>query len=270
MKISEVIERIKTYSVGETRFDRTCDVVICGETDREVTGIVTTFMATVEVIQKARALGANFIITHEPTWFTGMDTADWCAEDSVYQAKKKLLDESGITIWRYHDYMHAAKGDMIYQGMMDKLGWQNYLTPDQRAPWVYDIPATTVRGLAEELKQKLDMTAIQLIGDPELPVHRVIMLVGGGSLGLGTEQMPMQAMEQYDAQVMLTGDITEWTTCAYIRDAAQMGMPRAMLKMGHNRSEEGGMEFMPQWLPALIDNAAWVKFVEAGEPFTYL
>ena len=35
----------------------------------EVKGVVSTFMATVDVIRQAIDLGANFIITHEPTWF---------------------------------------------------------------------------------------------------------------------------------------------------------------------------------------------------------
>ena len=50
-----------------------------------------------------------------------------------------------------------------------------------------------------------------------MPVNKVLILVGGGSLGLGVEEMPMQAMEQTHADVMLCGDVTEWTTCAYIR-----------------------------------------------------
>lgn len=48
----------------------------------------------------------------------------------------------------------------------------------------------------------------------------------------------MQAMEQTHADVMLCGDVTEWTTCAYIRDAMQLGQNKAMIKLGHERSEE--------------------------------
>lgn len=90
-------------------------------------------MATVEVIREAAAKGVNFIITHEPTWFTGRDVPDWCAEDSTYLAKRRLIDETGMTIWRYHDHMHAAAGDRIYWGVADKLGWNQYLVPGQKA-----------------------------------------------------------------------------------------------------------------------------------------
>ena len=79
------------------------------------------------------------------------------------------------------------------------------------SPWLYEIPQTTLVDLAADLKRKLDMTTLQTIGDPEMPVNKVLILVGGGSLGLGVEEMPMQAMEQTHADVMLCGDVTEWT-----------------------------------------------------------
>ena len=219
MKIQEVIDRVLTDSTGETRIAPTCDQLITGDPQQEVKGIAVTFMATVEVIREAAAKGVNFIITHEPTWFTGRDVPDWCAEDSTYLAKRRLIDETGMTIWRYHDHMHAAAGDRIYWGVADKLGWNQYLVPGQKAPWLYEIPQTTLADLAADLKRKLDMTTLQTIGDP---------------------------------------------------DAMQLGQNKAMIKLGHERSEEAGMEYMATWLPDLIDHCCPVIFIDAKEPFVYL
>ena len=55
----------------------------------EVKGVVSTFMATVDVIRQAIDPGANFIITHEPTWFSGADDTEWLSDDPVYLEKKK-------------------------------------------------------------------------------------------------------------------------------------------------------------------------------------
>ena len=176
MKIQEVIDRVLTDSTGEIRIAPTCDQLMTGDPQQEVKGIAVTFMATVEVIREAAAKGVNFIITHEPTWFTGRDVPDWCAEDSTYLAKRRLIDETGMTIWRYHDHMHAAAGDRIYWGVADKLGWNQYLVPGQKAPWLYEIPQTTLVDLAADLKRKLDMTTLQTIGDPEMPVNKVLVL----------------------------------------------------------------------------------------------
>ena len=95
-------------------------MIISGSGDNRVKGIVTTFMATVDVIRKAIEIGANMIITHEPTYFTGSDRTDWLMGDEVYNAKKKLLDDNNIVIWRYHDHMHMAKTDRIYDGLLKK------------------------------------------------------------------------------------------------------------------------------------------------------
>ena len=133
----------------------------------------------------------------------------------------------------------------------------------------YQLPATTVRALAEELKEKLHMDVIQIVGDPETPVERAGILVGGGSLGLGREAMPMELMEREKLDVLICGEILEWTICAYVRDAAMLGMHKALIIPGHNRTEEAGMKYLPEWLEPLAPGIP-INFVEAGEPFSYL
>ena len=98
MKVREVVDRI-VAATQTPPLDKTCDVLIAGEWEREVTGIVTTFMATVDVIRDAITRGANLIITHEPTYFTGWDTVDWLENDEVYLLKKRLIDLSNRIVF---------------------------------------------------------------------------------------------------------------------------------------------------------------------------
>lgn len=88
MTVQETINRICDAMCGGFHIKPTCDVLAAGSYDTEVTGIVTTFIPSIEVIRKTIELGANFIISHEPTWFNGVDKTDWCENDSVYLAKK--------------------------------------------------------------------------------------------------------------------------------------------------------------------------------------
>ena len=268
--VQEVIDRILDDMCGGPKFETTCDIISVGSPDTEVTGVATTFMATFDVIREAVRQGKNFSITHEPTWFTGMDETEWCREDSVYLAKRKYLEDNGVTVWRLHDHLHMGSGtDYIYEGLLEELGWKEYLLPDEASPWVYEIPETTVRGLADFFKQKLDMSTIQIIGDPDMTVRRVGILVGGGSLGLGVEQMPMQVMERDRLDLMVAGDIYEWTLPAYINDAYQMGFHKAMLTLGHERTEEAGMKYMAGWLRERFSDFP-IDFIDAREPFRYL
>lgn len=268
--VQEVIDKILLDMCGGPKFETTCDIISVGSPDNEVTGVACTFMATFDVIQEAVRQGKNFIITHEPTWFTRTDETEWCQEDSVYLAKRKYLEERGVTIWRLHDHMHmGSKTDYIYEGLMEELDWRRYLQPDEACPWIYEIPETTVRGMVDFFKQKMGMDTIQIIGDPDMKVKRVGILVGGGSLGLGTEHMPMQVMERNKLDLMVVGDITEWTICAYINDAYQMGFNRAMLTLGHERSEEVGMKYLATWLRERFSDFP-ISFIDAKEPFKYL
>ena len=223
-----------------------------------------------ELYEELVRIGANLIITHEPTWFTGNDATDWCAQDSVYLAKRNYLEEHGITVWRLHDHMHLGSDkDYIYEGLLSELGWHQYLLPDEKYPWIYEVPQTTVGELAAFFKEKLDMRTIQIIGAPEMKVKRLGILVGGGSLGFGSEPMPMEVMERNQLDLLVVGDITEWTICAYINDAYQMGLHRAMLTLGHERSEEAGMKHLAPWLKERFTDLP-VSFVDAKEPFKYL
>lgn len=266
MRVKEAVDRMITASQTPP-LSPTCDQLIAGDWDAEVTGMVTTFMATIEVIKQTIALGANLIITHEPTYFTGRDTTEWLQEDEVYLLKKKLIEDHKINIWRFHDHMHITKPDLIYAGLNKELGWGPYLNPKQRH--CYTIPETTVEELSNFLKGKLNVKVAQIIGDKDVVVKNVGILVGGGSLGLGVEEMPMQMMRENHLDVLVCGEILEWTACAYVRDAAQLGFNRAMIILGHNRTEEVGMKYLPDWLKTILpDMPIW--FVESGEPFSYL
>lgn len=268
MNVKEVVEIILKVNGGK-KFEKTCDQLIEGSWDQQVTGIVTTFMATVEVIRKTIDSGCNLIITHEPTYFTGSDDREWLASDPVYQEKRTLINKNRISIWRYHDHMHHGNKDLIYAGLLKELGWTDYLDKKLPEPHCYSIPVTTLSELVVFLKKTLGLNVVRVIGDLKMKCSRVGILVGGGSLGLGQENMPAKLMHDQHLDVMICGDITEWTLSAYIRDAAAMGFNKAMVVVGHERSEETGMKEMAFWLQPLTVKIP-VIFIDSGEPFIYL
>lgn len=274
MTVREIVDGIiKKTGVEPLPSERTCDQLMTGSFTMEVTKVVTTFMATVEVIQKAIELGANFIITHEPTWFTGSDKTDWLAQDPVYLKKRELIEEHNIAIWRFHDHMHMASEDGIYRGFDLEFDWAKYKLQNivgfEHFGGCYKIPGITLKELSLFFKDKLDMGVMQIVGNPNMIVERVGVLVGGGSLGLGVEEMPMKLMHENQLDLLICGDITEWTISAYVRDAAAMGMNKGMLILGHERSEEMGMKHLGSWMKDIVGDLE-IVFIDAGEPFLYL
>ena len=282
MTVQELICRIKEKTGASIPDEATCDKLMAGNPDMEVKKIGCTFMATVDVIREAAAQGVNMIITNEPTWFTGKDDIDWVLDDAVYREKKKLIEETQIAIWRFHDHMHIGKTDEIYTGFDREFGWESYrIAPKEGAKGdqedemmkhfgaIYRIPKTTLGELCRFFKEKAGMDVIQIVGNPDMEAERVSVLVGGGSLGLGREERPMIQMFRENIDVAICGDITEWTLPAYVRDASMLGMKKGMLVLGHERSEEWGMKHLVDWLESVTEGIPAV-FLDAGEPFIYL
>ena len=91
MKVRDIVEIVLELN-GTREIENTCDLLIEGDWEQEVTGVVTTFMATVDVIRRATGMGCNLVITHEPTYFTHADSLDWLTDDPVYHRKKALIE----------------------------------------------------------------------------------------------------------------------------------------------------------------------------------
>jgi len=71
----DVVDRIKA-NVGVDWRDDSVDTFKAGDPSTVVTGVVTTSMATLDVLQKAVQAGANLIITASPTFYSRADLAD--------------------------------------------------------------------------------------------------------------------------------------------------------------------------------------------------
>lgn len=270
MTAREIVEKIQK-TCGVSLPEKTVDRFLAGDPETEVTGIATTFMATAEVVRKAAAEGCNFIITHEPIFYTSGDCADWQDTNPMILKKKRLIEECHMTIWRMHDTMHALKPDMIYTGMLEKLGWEEYIHEgDQR---LLDVPEMTVSEIAEHIKHSLSIEQMRFVGDANLSCKRVGFLLGAYSLclavGPGMEESISMWMEANQVDLLLAGEMLEWTSCAYIRDAEALGEKHALLVLGHNRSEEAGMEYLAKWLGGLIPGED-ICFIESGDTWKYL
>ncbi|MCJ7551586.1 MAG: Nif3-like dinuclear metal center hexameric protein [Anaerolineae bacterium] len=259
--IQDVIDTILGRIPGG-RLDETVDTVKCGDPTQTVTGIVTTFLASYDVIEEAVKLGANFIITHEPTFYNHLDDVAEFEGHAVYEAKRRLLDENQIVVWRFHDHWHRHVPDGISTGVVRALGWEAYA--DAGDGPVFSIPATTVGELAAGVKAKLGIDTVRIVGDLEMPCRNVALMVGapGGHWQTGI-------LNREGVEVLLTGEIHEWETSEYVRDAVAQGRKKALIVLGHVQSEEPGMAYLVEWLHPLVP-AVPITHVPVGSAFTYV
>lgn len=257
--IQEVIDLMIAKIPGGKKAE-TVDTVKIGDATQQVKGIVSTFLATVEVIEQAAWLGANFIITHEPTFYNHLDETDWLEKDPVYLHKKALLEKHNIVVWRFHDYWHTYRPDGILQGFLQEAGWQDYL--DNSRENVCVLPEIKLKDLASFLKKQFNLTRTFYIGNPDLICKNVGILPGAWG---GRAHIPFLGTENIEA--LIVGESAEWETVEYIRDAAHAGMKKGLIIMGHARSEEPGMRWLVDWLKPMIEGVK-VTHVGAGDPLT--
>lgn len=259
--IQETIDTILRVA-KVAQFPDTVDTFKTGDATQPLTGIVTTFLATAEVITNAAELGANLIITHEPTFYNHPDATDWLQADPVYQAKRRLIDEHGISVWRFHDYWHMTKPDGIITGVIDRLGWE--ADPEASYPHVATIAPTSLADLARQLQAQLGVSGVRVTGPDELVCRRIGMLIGASG---GAFQIP--ALGRDDVDAIICGEINEWETCEYVRDAVFFGRPKGLIVIGHAASEEDGMKYLATWLRPHLPDVP-ITHVACGDPLRFI
>lgn len=259
--VGDVIDRILAHG-GVEPIEDTIDTIKTGGRDRPVHGIVVTFMATTEIIERAIKQQADFIITHEPTFYSHRDETDWLEDDAVYQHKRKLLEDHGITVWRYHDHIHKIIPDPIFTGLFKRLDWADLIDPDDGR--VCRIPSTTLADLAQYCKQQLNIDALNYVGDPALPCKTIGMLPGAWG---GKPQIGFLAEGKID--VLICGEVAEWETNIYVKDSQHTHKPVGLVVTGHQASEEDGMKLLADWLTTQYPDIP-IEHLPTGDTFTHV
>jgi putative NIF3 family GTP cyclohydrolase 1 type 2 len=228
-----------------------------GGPDTAVTGIATTFMGTFEAISRAAERGLNMIIPHEDTYWNDADNTSIAEADTlVYRAKIDFMTTHDIVIFRIHDHMHRQRPDFTFSGTAREIG----LDPaTETAPnsHRFVIPETTLGALAARIKTVRGDAAIRVVGDPNAKVRRI-------ATGAG---MATPAVNDPEIDVVIGGEQREiegtFDSPEYVMDAATLGVAKGWVVLGHNMSEESGMQEMADWLKPIVPEVK-VQHVRAG------
>jgi len=255
---SQIIERIK-QNVGVPWRAETVDRFVAGDPEIAVKGIATTMMATLDVIQRAAAAEKNLVITHEPTFWLHQDTVAGLEQNAVYKFKADFIRKNNMVVFRFHDHWHAHKPDGIATGMARELGWEKNTDPQN--PRMFTFPALKLSRFAGEIRTKLNIRAMRVVGDPNLAVSKVT-----ASWGAGSRESVIQLLSRPDVDAVIIGEGREWEVIEYAQDAISAGQKKALLILGHVVSEQAGMKYCAEWLKTFISDVP-IEFFAAAEPF---
>ena len=73
---------------------------------------------------EARATpGLNFVITHEPTFWSDADSVEPIKTDPLYLEKLHFIEQHGMVVFRIHDHWHRVSPEPMGAANKQALGW---------------------------------------------------------------------------------------------------------------------------------------------------
>ena len=260
----DVIDRIKK-NIGVEWKPESLDTIKAGDASATVTGIVTTSLPSLAVLQQAVKARANLVITTHPTFYSRADTKTPPAgrggapagPDAVFAAKDEFIAKNNLIVFRLTDHWRLRQPNPAAAALADALGWTKSLATN---PARFEIPATPLETLATTVKKRLDIRGgIRVVGDRQLRVQRVGLLPGSTPIAAALALLP-------EVDAIVAGEVREWESVEYARDKVDGGEKKALILIGRIVSEDPGMKACAAWLTSLVPEAP-IRHISAGDPY---
>lgn len=205
-----------------------------GNPEMEVEGMLVSWMATAEAIERAIDEDCNFMIVHEdlfyPYGFQRDENFETCLTWSVNCKRLKMLSEHNIAVFRAHGTLDRL---CVLDAFAEALGLPEP-TIGRGYVRIYDIPEVTAEELALEVKEKLNLETVRLVGKPYRKIGRAGLPWGG--LGLSLNIGFMEELLRHSPDVLIAGETDEYAMC-YALDADVN-----VIETGHSISENIGLK----------------------------
>jgi hypothetical protein len=107
----QIVDRIQK-NVGIPWREQTVDNFKDGSNpDAPVSGVANTMVATFELLHRAVAAKRNFIIVHEPIYYSNTDDPKDIVNDPMFRLKRDFVASNNISVYRFHDHWHGHRPD---------------------------------------------------------------------------------------------------------------------------------------------------------------
>ena len=196
--------------------------LLTGRPDAPVTRILTALDCTLDVVEEARRIGAELILTHHPLMFHARKNL---REDDPEGRILCALIRSHISLLCAHTNLDRAPGginDVLAQIFsLSKVQGEGFLRCGK-------LPAKMTAGELRDMASRLLKAPVRLYGSQDRMVD--IMAAGSGAYDEGFEEAAA-----YGAQAYLTGEVRHHNAL----NAVAQGM--VLLEGGHFATEAPGL-----------------------------
>jgi dinuclear metal center YbgI/SA1388 family protein len=228
-EVLEVIERLYPPSTAQS-WDRVG--LVTGDPAQPVRRMHLAVDPTLEVIEEARQLGADLLLTHHPLLLRGVH--------GVATTNAKGAAVTHLVVGDVALYVAHTNADVAVDGVSDALAEVCGLTATEALQVQEEQPlgrvgnldeATTLRDFVERLASRLPSAAggIRVAGPPDARIRRVAVLGGSGD-------DLFDAVRTVGADVYVTADLRHHPVLEAREEAR--GGPPYLVDAGHWASEQ--------------------------------
>src|ERR1700730_17734988 len=277
---SAVVERIRSQA-SSAWMGGTSEGFQCGDPNTTVTGIATAWTPTIDALQKAISLRHNLMISMEPPFWResgtvrtevsmGTPSMKVLETSSVYQYKKKLIDDHGLILWRFNENYKALHSSPRLNALARTLGYKAYenAAATQKlaaiGAGVYAIPEIPLADLAKNARESANAKALRVLGDANEKVKSVALMPG-----YVEDEDIMEMVHDRNVDVVVCGEACEWEAFEYAEDWITAGWGKGMIMLGRAASEDPGAKELAIWIGSFLTDVP-VTGIAVGEPFSYV
>ncbi|MBR0535350.1 MAG: Nif3-like dinuclear metal center hexameric protein [Clostridia bacterium] len=219
MKIKEIYDLIDEAVPFSTAAEWDNTGLSVGSLDNEVSCILLALDVTSEVIEKAKEVGAQLVLTHHPLIFDGVKSIE--SDSVLYKAV-----QSGITFISVHTPLDIAKGGVNYS-LAAMLGVENvHDVEEDEFLKLGEIAPMSADSFAENIKRALGGSVSYT--DCGKPISKVALCGGAGGSCVYTAA-------QLGADALITGEAKH----NQFLDSKELGV--SLFSAGHYETEVHGM-----------------------------
>jgi putative NIF3 family GTP cyclohydrolase 1 type 2 len=237
MKAIEVYKHFESKGTW-VDWNNTCDQILWGDGETAVNGIAVCWTTNMNHLKEAKNNNCNLFICHEPLYHYPDSSPD--SSPGEYE-KKEFLKNSGLVIYRCHDFWDVMPELGIVDSWSKFLGFDGEPSAKARFYNAHDLPSgMKLKDLIGQIANKVKVfgqDVVNYIGDPDTIVTRIA--VGTGAITGFRQMFSLKA-----DVLLLTDDGTRlWESAVWSVDA---GVP--IIIVNHATAEEPGMINMAKYL----------------------
>jgi len=228
VKINDVINIMKKIAPENLKESYDNVGFMIGDRNNEVTKILVALDCTLQVIDEAKTIGAELILTHHPLLFKRPKSI---TTDTLQGKKIINLIKSDIALYSSHTNWDSVK-DGLNDEFVNLLGFKeskiiekNPLDPTAGVGRIVELKEDiTIEEIINIIKDKFNLENLRFSGELNKRVRTIALVNGSG-------EDYLQSAYELGAEVIITSD----TTYHFVSDYEEMGF--SVIDIGHFNSE---------------------------------